>query len=151
MTPFSLKNPRLLQVDLSGQSILARAGSMVAYDGQIKFDKAIIGNEGVFGALKRKATGEGMALMTTSGKGTVYFAQNGAEILIIPLQNEKIWVESSVLLAFDKDLKTNTVFAGLRGASSGQGLSTTTVEGIGNIAIISHGTALELEVSPSYP
>ncbi|RYG67320.1 AIM24 family protein, partial [bacterium] len=90
-------------------------------------------------------------LMTTSGKGTVYFAQNGAEILIIPLQNEKMWVESSVLLAFDKDLKTNTVFAGLRGATSGQGLFTTTVEGSGNIAIISHGTALELEVSPSYP
>jgi uncharacterized protein (AIM24 family) len=151
MTPFTLKNSRLLQVDLNGQSILARAGSMVAYDGQIKFDKAIIGNEGVFGALKRKATGEGMALMTTSGNGRVYFAQNAAEILIIPLQNEKMWVESSVLLAFDNSLKTNTVFAGLRGATSGQGLFTTTVEGTGNVAILSHGTAIELEVSPSYP
>jgi uncharacterized protein (AIM24 family) len=151
MTPFSLKNSRLLQVDLNGQSVLARAGAMVAYDGQIKFDKAIMGNEGVFGALKRKATGEGMALMTTSGKGTVYFAQNAAEILIVPLQNEKIWVESSVLLAFEKDLKTNTVFAGLRGATSGQGLFTTTVEGTGNVALISHGTPLELEVGPSYP
>ncbi|HEX8465515.1 MAG TPA: AIM24 family protein [Abditibacterium sp.] len=150
MTPFSLPNPRLLQIDLAGQSILARAGSMVAYDGQIKFDKAILGGEGVFGALKRRATGEGVALMTTSGTGTVYFAQNAAEILILPLQGEKLWVESSALLALESGLKTNTVFAGLRGASTGQGLFTTTVEGRGNVAILSHGTPLELEVSPSY-
>lgn len=151
MTPFSLQNSRLLKVELSGQSLLARAGSMVAYDGQIKFDKAILGGEGVFGTLKRKATGEGIALMTTSGNGTVYFAQNAAEILILPLQGEKIWVESSVLLALDSGLKTNTVFAGLRGASSGQGLFTTTVEGTGSVAILSHGTPLELEVGPSFP
>lgn len=141
----------MLQVELRGESVLARAGSMVAYDGQIKFEKAILGGEGLFGALKRKATGEGMALMTTSGKGKVYFAQNAAEILILPLQNEKVWIESSVLLALDNSLKTNTVFAGLRGATSGQGLFTTTVEGSGSIAILSHGTPLELEVGPSFP
>lgn len=151
MTSFQLQNSRLLKVELSNQSLLARAGSMVAYDGQIKFDKAILGGEGMFGALKRKATGEGMALMTTSGNGTVYFAQNAAEILILPLENEKIWVESSVLLALDNSLKTNTVFAGLRGASSGQGLFTTTVEGSGSVAILSHGTPLELEVGPRFP
>ena len=151
MTPFSLANPRMLQVELSGQNILARAGSMVAYEGQIKFDKAILGGEGVFGALKRKATGEGVALMTTSGKGTVYFAVDAAEVMILPLQNEKIFVESSVLLALDGGLKTNTAFAGLRGATTGQGLFTTTVEGTGNVAIMSHGTPIELEVGPSFP
>ena len=151
MTPFSLPNPRMLQVELSGQSILARAGAMVAYDGQIKFDKAILGGEGVFGALKRKATGEGIALMTTSGKGNVYFAVGAAEVMIIPLQHEKIFVESSVLLALDGGLKTNTAFAGLRGATTGQGLFTTTVEGSGNVAIMSHGTPIQLEVGPSFP
>lgn len=150
MTPFQLENSRLLKVQLSGGNILSRAGSMVAYEGQVKFDKAILGGEGVFGALKRKATGEGMALMTASGNGTVYFAQNAAEILILPLQNEKIWVESNTLLAYDSSLKTNTVFAGVRGATTGQGLFTTTVEGTGNVAILSHGTPLELEVSPSF-
>ena len=151
MTPFTLPNPRMLQVELSGQNILARAGAMVAYEGQIKFDKAILGGEGVFGALKRRATGEGVALMTTSGKGTVYFAVDAAEVMVIPLQNEKIFVESSVLLALDGGLKTNTAFAGLRGATTGQGLFTTTVEGQGNVAVMSHGTPIQLEVGPNFP
>lgn len=141
----------MLRVDLRGQSVLARAGAMVAYDGQIKFDKAILGGEGVFGALKRRATGEGVLLMTTGGTGTVYFAQNAAQILILPLQNEKLWVESRSLLALDAGLKTNTAFAGLRGATTGQGLFTTTVEGTGNVALLSHGTPLELEVGSSFP
>ncbi|RYX81492.1 AIM24 family protein [bacterium] len=151
MTPFSLPNPRLLRVDLRGNSMMARAGSMVAYDGQVKFDKAILGGEGVFGALKRKATGEGVPLMTCSGTGAVYFAQDAAHVMILPLQNEKLWVESSSLLALDSGLKTNTTFTGLRGVSTGQGLFTTTVEGTGNVAMLSHGTPLELEVGPSYP
>ena len=71
--------------------------------------------------------------------------------MILPLQNEKLWVESSSLLALDSGLKTNTVFAGLRGASTGQGLFTTTVEGTGHVALLSHGTPLELEVGPSFP
>ncbi len=124
---------------------------MVAYDGQVKFDKAILGGEGVFGALKRKVGGEGFDLMTATGQGRVYFAHQAAEILILPLQNEKIWVESRVLLAMDSSLKSNTVFAGLRGATTGQGLFTTTLEGTGNVAILSHGTALQLEVAPSFP
>ena len=131
--------------------MLARAGAMVAYDGQVKFDKAILGGEGVFGALKRRATGEGVPLMTSSGTGAVYFAQDAAQILILPLHNEKLWVEGRSLLALDSGMKTNTVFAGLRGATTGQGLFTTTVEGTGNVAILSHGTPLELEVGPSFP
>jgi len=148
---FSLRNPRLLAVDLSGKNVMCRAGSMVAYDGQVKFDKAVLGGEGLFGALKRKAGGESFDLMTATGNGTVYFAYQAAEVIIIPLQNEKIWVESKVLLAMDSSLKSNTVFAGLREASTGQGLFTTTIEGTGNVAITSHGTAIQLEVGPSFP
>lgn len=151
MSSFGLKNERLLEVSLRGESVLARAGAMVAYDGQVKFDKAILGGEGVLGALKRKAGGEGFDLMTASGSGNVYFARQAAEILLLNLQNEKIWVESRSLLAFSHGLRTNTVFAGLRGATTGQGLFTTTIEGSGHVAMLSHGTALSLEVAPAYP
>ena len=151
MPDFQLKNERLLQVDLRNDKVMARVGAMVAYDGQIKFEKAILGGESLLGALKRKATNESFSLMMASGNGTVYFAHQAAEILNISLQNEKIWIESSSVLAMDHGLKTNTVFAGLRGATSGQGLFTTTIEGNGTVSIISHGTALMLEVSPSQP
>jgi len=70
---------------------------------------------------------------------------------MIELKGEKMWVESRSVLALDSSLKTNTVFAGLRGATTGQGLFTTTIEGSGQVAILSHGTPIALEVGPSFP
>lgn len=148
---WALKGERMLAVTLRGSKMMARAGSMVAYEGQVKFEKAILGGEGILGALKRKAGGEGLDLMSVEGKGEVYFAREAAEILLVPLGSEKIWVESRSLLALSHGLKTNTVFAGLRGATTGQGLFTTTVEGSGTVAILSHGSPLALEVGPSFP
>lgn len=151
MTSFRNNSDRLLEVTLQKETVLAIAGSMVAYTGSIKFEKSILGGEGIFGALKRKVTNEGMQLMQASGTGTVFFAQNAAEITVIPLSGEKMIIESSSLLAYDTSLKTGTSFAGLRGAVSGQGLFSTTVEGQGNIAVISRGNLIMLEVTPANP
>jgi uncharacterized protein (AIM24 family) len=131
--------------------VYAIAGSMVAYTGTIKFEKSLLGGEGIFGAIKRKATSEGMQMMQASGSGTVFFAHNAAEIAVIPLNGEKLTIESSSLLAYDATLKTGTSFAGLRGAASGQGLFSTTVEGNGQIGVISRGNLIMLEVTPSTP
>ncbi|WP_370664068.1 AIM24 family protein [Massilia rubra] len=151
MTSFRNNSDRLLEVTLQKETVLAIVGSMVAYTGTIKFEKSILGGEGIFGALKRKVTNEGMQLMQASGTGTVFFAQNAAEITVIPLSGEKMTIESSSLLAYDTSLKTGTSFAGLRGAVSGQGLFSTTVEGQGSIAVISRGNLIMLEVTPANP
>lgn len=151
VSSFTINSDRLLVVTLQNEKVLALAGAMVAYTGSVKFEKAILGGEGLFGALKRKVTNEGMSLMQTSGTGTVYFAHQAAEISVIPLNNQKLFVESSSLLAYDMSLKTNTTFAGLRGATSGQGLFTTTIEGAGNVAVISRGNLIALEVTPANP
>ncbi len=151
MPTFRLNNDRLLEVSLQNEKVMALAGAMVAYDGTIKFEKSLTGGEGFFGALKRKVGGEAFSLMITSGTGTVYFANKAREIKVIELQAEKIFVESSCILAMDVALKTNTVFAGLHGAASGQGLATTTVEGKGNLALMSHGQLLEFEVNAQHP
>jgi uncharacterized protein (AIM24 family) len=151
VSSFRINTDRLLEVDMHNEKVMAIAGAMVAYTGSMKFEKSILGGEGIFGALKRKVTNESMSLMQTIGSGTVYFAHNADEIAVIPLAQEKLFIESSSLLAYDSGLKTNTTFAGLRGASSGQGLFTTTVEGNGNIAVISRGNLITLEVAPSYP
>lgn len=151
MTRFRNNTDRLLEVTLQDEKVLAIAGSMVAYTGTVKFEKSLLGGEGIFGAIKRKVTSEGMQVMQASGSGTVFFAQDAAEITVIPLSGEKLTIESSSLLAYDTSLKTGTSFAGLRGASSGQGLFSTTVEGSGNIAVISQGNLIMLEVTPSTP
>jgi uncharacterized protein (AIM24 family) len=38
--PFSLQGPRLLKVELSETSVMARNGSMVAYQGEVRFELA---------------------------------------------------------------------------------------------------------------
>lgn len=151
MTSFRNNTDRLLEVALQGEKVLAIAGSMVAYTGSVKFEKSLLGGEGIFGAIKRKVTSEGMQVMQASGTGTVYFAHNAAEITIIPLAGEKLTIESSSLLTYDTTLKTGTSFSGLRGAVSGQGLFSTTVEGNGSIAVISKGNLIMLEVTPGSP
>jgi len=151
VTRFRTNTDRLLEVTLQNEKVFAIAGAMVAYTGTIKFEKSLLGGEGIFGAIKRKATNEGMQIMQSSGTGTVFFAQNAAEIAIIPLNGEKLTIESSSLLAYDATLKTGTSFAGLRGAASGQGLFSTTVEGTGNIGVISRGNLIMLEVTPDTP
>ncbi len=151
MTRFRNNSDRLLEVSLQDEKVLAIAGAMVAYTGAIKFEKSILGGEGLFGALKRKVTNEGMQIMQTSGTGTVFFAQDAAEITVMALAGEKMTIESSSLLAYDTTLKTGTSFAGLRGATSGQGLFSTTIEGSGNIALISKGNLIMLEVTPNTP
>lgn len=151
MPRYSLKNDRLLEVSIANEKVLARAGAMVAYDGKVAFEKALLGGEGLLGALKRKVVNEGFDLMTTSGTGTVYFAFEAQEVTILALQNEKVFIESSALLAFDPALKTNTAFAGLRGATSGQGLFTTTVEGTGSLCVNSQGPLIALAVEGAQP
>jgi uncharacterized protein (AIM24 family) len=151
VTSFRTNTDRLLEVTLQNEKMLAIAGSMVAYTGSVKFEKSLLGGEGIFGALKRKATNEGMQLMQVSGSGTVLFAQGAAEITLLALAGDKLTIESSSLLAYDSALKTGTSFAGLRGAASGQGLFSTTVEGHGNVALIARGNLIMLEVTPAHP
>ncbi len=149
MPTFSLKNDRLLEVTLMNEKVSALAGAMVAYEGQMKFEKLVLGGEGLFGALRRAVSNEGMPLMSTSGSGKVYFAHDAQTISILPLQNEKLFIESRNLLAFDQTLRTSTAFQGLRGGS-GSGFFTTTVEGNGNVAVFSDGNLIRLEVSPQW-
>ncbi|MEC4804069.1 MAG: AIM24 family protein [Jaaginema sp. PMC 1079.18] len=151
MAHFRLKSDRLLEVRLEEETVMAMAGSMVAYEGSVKFEKAILSGEGLLGIVKRKLTSETVELMLSKGTGTVYFAHQAQEVSIIALEGEKLFVESSNLLAFDDNLKTSVAFAGLRGATSGQGLFTTTLKGIGSVAILSEGNLIMLAVSPAYP
>ncbi|HEX8158958.1 MAG TPA: AIM24 family protein [Solirubrobacteraceae bacterium] len=113
--------------------------------------QGIGGQGGVKGAFKRKLTGESLTLMDVSGTGVVYIANMAMEINLVGLADERIWVEASNLVALEAKLKTNQKFNGLRGATSGQGLFTTTVEGQGTVALLSDGPAIGLEVNQGMP
>ncbi|UGT40630.1 AIM24 family protein [Nocardia yamanashiensis] len=147
------KSKKVIEAHLAGDSLRAIAGSMVAYEGNVQFKSAGFGGgDGVLAGLKRRATGESLSLMECTGNGRVFFAVNGQHVTVVNLNNETLQVESQQLLAFAGQLRTNVAFAGLRGASTGAGLFTTTVSGTGQVALLSAGGPLiHLEVSPQFP
>lgn len=152
MAQFQLNGSKLLEVTISGDSFKALNGSMVAYDGNVDFKRQGMGSSGgMKGAFKRKLTGESLTLMDVTGNGKVYIANLAMEINLIPLSGDTLWVEASNLVALDASLKTDQKFNGLRGATTGQGLFTTTVSGQGTVAVLSDGPAIQLQVDPSMP
>ncbi|MDQ4094380.1 MAG: AIM24 family protein, partial [Actinomycetota bacterium] len=60
-----LQNSKMLKIELVGE-VLARQGSMVAYQGEVQF-KAL-GSGGIGKFLKQRLTGEGIPLMKVSGQ-----------------------------------------------------------------------------------
>jgi uncharacterized protein (AIM24 family) len=151
MATFRLHGSRVLAVDLNGDSVRAKNGAMVAYDGEMTFKKMTGGGEGLRGLVTRRITGEAMAVMEVRGHGTCYFADRATEINLVRLTGEKLYVEAGNLLATESGLRTGTTFTGLRGASQGNGLFTTTVEGAGQAAIMSDGPAIVLRVCAGQP
>ena len=99
---FAMQNSKLLKVSLSNNTIQAKAGSMVAYQGQVAFEHA--GSGGMGRMLKKAVTGEGTKLMKMSGTGEVFLADTAQDIHLIYLEGEKITVNGPNLLAFDADI-----------------------------------------------
>src|SRR3954454_21090294 len=75
-----LQNSTLLKAELNGE-FMARTGSMVAYQGQVRFEALGSGGLGKF--LKQKLTGEGVPLMRVSGNGDVFLGDRAADIHLI--------------------------------------------------------------------
>jgi uncharacterized protein (AIM24 family) len=125
---------------------------MVAYTGTVEFKGAGAGGgDGFRAALKRKAAGESLSLMECTGRGRVHLAVDAKSVTVIDLSADTLSVESDSVLAVGPGLKLDVAFAGLGGAMSGQGVATTTVTGTGQVAVLSDGPMIVLEVSPGQP
>jgi uncharacterized protein (AIM24 family) len=142
---FALQNSKLLKVRLDEGTIQAKAGAMVAYQGDVSFEHA--GSGGMGRLLKKVATGEGTSLMKVSGTGEVFLADQNQEVHILRLDNEKITVNGPNLLAFDSDIDWN--IERVKGGSGvmGGGLFNTSLKGSGFVAIISDGPPVMLDVA----
>jgi len=142
---FALQNGKLLKVALGGETIQARLGSMVAYQGDVTFEHA--GSGGMSRMLKKAMTGEGQSLMKISGTGEVFLADEAQDIHLIKLEGEKITVNGRNLLAFDADIDWN--IERVQGASGamGGGLYNTSLEGSGWVAVLSDGPPVLLDVA----
>jgi uncharacterized protein (AIM24 family) len=134
---FALQNSKLLKVSLDQVTIQAKAGSMVAYQGQVAFEHA--GSGGMSRMLKKAMTGEGTKLMKMSGTGEVFLADTAQEVHLLYLENDAITVNGSNLLAFDAGIDWDIKkVEGASGFVAG-GLFNTALQGSGWVAIVSDG------------
>lgn len=98
-----LQNSKMLKVTLAGE-VLARQGSMVAYQGQVQFKALGSGGLGKF--LKQAVTGEGIPLMKASGQGEVFLADLAADVHLIDLEgpHDALTINGKNVLAFEPTL-----------------------------------------------
>ena len=79
---FELEHERLLEINLSNM-IWTKTGSMIAYVGQIKFEREGILEHGIGKFFKKALTGEGTRLTKATGQGTLYLADEGKSVQIL--------------------------------------------------------------------
>ena len=147
---FSLQNDRLLKVELADVTIQAKLGSMVAYQGEVKFERAATG--GMARLVKKVATGEGAKLMKVSGTGEVFLADHAQEVHLVKLADDRITVNSDNLLAFEDGIDWDIrKVEGASGMLAG-GLFNLELKGSGWIALLSDGPPmlLQLKDDPAY-
>ena len=147
---FELETPRLLEVNLDGL-VWAKAGSMVAYHGKIKFEREGVLEHGIGAMFKKALTGEGAALMKANGQGKLYLADSGKKIIILYLQDEAVYVNGNDLLAFEPTIKHNVKLMKKVAGMMAGGLFNVRCEGTGMIAITAHYEPLTLRVTPGKP
>ena len=142
---FSLQNSKLLKVELNQVTVQAKLGSMVAYQGDVRFEHA--GSGGLGRMLKKAVTGEGTQLMKVSGTGEVFLAHHANDVHLIYLENDFITVNGPNLLAFDSGIDWD--IKRVQGASSmmGGGLFNMSLQGTGWVAILSDGPPVLLNVA----
>lgn len=147
---FELEGPRMLEVNLNGM-IWTKAGSMVAYHGQIGFEREGILEQGIGKLLKKALTGEGTKLTKATGQGKLYLADSGKSIQILRLEGQSIFVNGNDLLAFEPSIQWDIKMMKQMSAMFAGGLFNIKLEGSGLIAITSHFEPLTLLVRPGMP
>ncbi|MFF7187157.1 AIM24 family protein [Streptomyces sp. NPDC008222] len=143
----SMQNAKSIRYAVKGE-MLARQGAMVAYRGNLQFERK---GQGVGGMLKRAVTGEGLPLMVVRGQGEAWFAHEAQNCFIVEVeQGDEFTVNGRNVLCFDASLsyRIQTV----KGAGiAGGGLFNSVFTGYGRLGLICEGNPLVIPVSPQQP
>lgn len=144
-TDFQLETSKIMSAEVDG-SLMAKAGSMVAFDGELSFTGKASAEGGITGFVKEMATSESSPVMKIEGTGRVYLADQEKEIQLMKLdRNDSITVNGEDVLAFEDsvDYEIQTM-DGLSGISSG-GLINVFLSGPGLVAVTTYGEPKVLE------
>ncbi|MEU9577516.1 AIM24 family protein [Streptomyces chilikensis] len=143
---WSLQNSQMLRVLVDGNhDVLARKGTMVAYQGLVEFDAEYrTANQ----RNARRRTGEGLDLMRCHGRGTVYLANLAQYIHMVDVDQDGLTVDSSYVLAMDSALHHEVIAVDSLYGISGSGKYQLNISGRGKVALMTSGAPLMLQVTP---
>ncbi|MEI5102629.1 AIM24 family protein [Streptomyces sp. PmtG] len=141
------QNSKSLKYAVNGE-MLARQGAMIAYRGNLQFERK---GQGVGGMLKRAVTGEGLPLMTVSGQGEAWFAHEAQNVFVVDLDpGDVLTINGRNVLCFDASLSFEIKTVKGSGISGG-GLFNTVFSGHGRLGLMCEGEPLVIPVSPQAP
>ena len=154
MASFEVVNELTLRVIFdNAERVHTKAGAMIAFQGDLKFDKELLGpdnNRGLVGAALgqsgRRLSGENLPLMmvTPRNQSIGYFANEQQHIVVLNLQQgERVSVESENILAFTESCHYGVRFMGA-GIVSQKGLMTSVITGPGQCALLTDGNPIVL-------
>jgi len=143
--PFSLQGKKLLKIQMGYGPVWAKSGSMVAYQGDVRFENK--GSGGVGKWLKQQMTGEGVDMMQCTCQGELFVADLASEIQVIYLENDAISVNGNNILAFSSSIEWDIHRIQARGAAMTGGLYNVSLRGTGYVAITTKGDPVALDVA----
>lgn len=152
MAIFEVINELTLKITFdNGERVHTKAGAMTAFQGNLKFDKELLGPGGnpvqaALAQLGRRLSGENLPLMmvTPQSQSVGFFANQMQHVVPITLQpGEVLSVESENILAFTESCRYGVRFFGA-GIISQKGLMTSTITGPGQVAILCDGNPIVL-------
>jgi uncharacterized protein (AIM24 family) len=143
----TLQNAKSVKYVVDGE-MHARQGSMVAYRGDLRFERK---SQGLGGMLKRAVTGEGLPLMAVRGRGEVWLAHEAANCFIIEIEHgDAFTVNGRNVLCFDATLSYEIKTVKGVGSAAG-GLFNSVFTGQGKLAVICEGSPIVIPVSQEQP
>jgi uncharacterized protein (AIM24 family)/stress response protein SCP2 len=140
---------KMCKVAMNGD-VMARSGSMVAYQGDLRFEA--LGSGGIGNAIRQRLTGEGVPLMKVSGRGDLFLANASSDVHLVDLDGtDGLTINGANVLAFESTLSYRIGRVSGAGAASNAGLFNCVFTGRGRIAITTDGTPVVLNVDqPTY-
>ncbi|CAL9602009.1 hypothetical protein SUDANB6_05470 [Streptomyces sp. enrichment culture] len=143
----AVQNAKCIRYTVDGE-MFARQGAMVAYRGDLRFERK---GQGVGGMLKRAVTGEGLPLMAVRGRGEAWFAHEAQNCFVVDVgPGDEFTVNGRNVLCFDASLSYR--IATVKGGGiAGGGLFNSVFTGQGRLGLVCDGNPLVIPVAPQDP
>lgn len=128
-----------------------KTGGMVAYRGEIGFEREGMLSGGVGQFLKKAVSGEGARLTKATGRGQLYVADKGKRVNLVQLAGEPVFINGEDVLAIDPALQQEVTMMKKLAAVVSGGLFSVKLSGSGVVAVTTHHRPVALRVEPGKP